>query len=410
VAAAALRNLRALLRSVPLGWPLVMFATSGLAFAAANIVWARTLPVDTYAVVALSVAILNLALRLAPFGADLEINRGDGALSRASIRRVAATSALTAVIAGAAASIGYGLSPGVGASLACAVACGGLTVYGAAALQARRRYLPSLALLHALNYLLLGLSLATAATGVASAAVIVGAVAIASFALLIVATSALRTMLRGAADPGAGHSTRNLLALFAITGSAELMTQLDRLVTPAVLSLADLAHLSVLLALVGPPFRLLEMAVAYAILPELRAATTAAARRRALQGSLKIAFGVSALAAVLLLLFLTPVSQWLLGAKFTLPLSLIAVAVFAGLVRVAHGFAGAAATALIPNEKLTQLSTLGIVSVGIGIAGAIFGSRWGLQGVVWGSTIGWLVRTLASAGLVRSGLRSPPAA
>ena len=113
-----------------------------------------------------------------------------------------------------------------------------------------------------------------------------------------------------------------------------------------------------------------------------------------------------ALAALLLLIFLQPVSQWLLGTKFTLPLGLIAVALFAGLVRVAHGFAGAAATALVPNERLTQLSTLGIVSVGIGIAGAIFGSRWGLQGVVWGSTIGWLVRTLASAGLVRGALRS----
>ena len=406
MAAAVLRNLRSGLRKLPLGWPLVMFATSGLAFAAANIIWARTLPVDAYAIVALSIAILNLALRLAPFGADLEINRGGGALSSASISRVAATSVLTAGAAGAVASIGYSLSFAVSASIAIAVACGGITVYSAATLQARRRYLPSLGLLHALNYLLLGLSVATAATGAASASVIVGTVALASVALLIVATSILRAMLRGSSGQGTGHSTRNLLALFAITGSAEVMTQLDRLVTPAVLSLADLAQLSVLLALVGPPFRLLEMAVAYSILPELRAATTATARRRALRGSLSIAVGVSALAALLLLIFLKPVSHWLLGTKFTLPLGLIAVALLAGLVRVAHGFAGAAATALVPNERLTQLSTLGIVSAGIGIAGAIFGSRWGLQGVLWGSMIGWLVRTLASAGLVRCALRS----
>jgi len=354
-----------------------------------------------YAVVGLSIAILYLAMRFAPFGADLAINRGDSVLSSASIRRTAVGSAVTGGVAGAIAGMGYHLSGALAGVIAIAVAAGGVTVYCAAALQARRRYLPSLALLHSVNYLLLALAIITAATGATSVVVIVGSLSAGMLAVMVVAALKLRGLLRLAPNHDAVDAASSLVALVAITGSAELLAQLDRLLTPATLSLGDLAQLSVLLALVGPPFRLLEMAVAYAMLPELRAATTRVGRRRALQRSAVIALPVCMLATLLLWLFVTPVSHWLVGPTFTLPLGVTLAAVAAGLVRVAHGYAGAAATALIPNERLSQLAALGMISAGVGIAGAVIGSRWGLQGVICGSMTGWIFRTVVYASMVR---------
>ena len=75
-------------------WPFLMFGTSGLAVTVANIIWARHLPTATYAVVSLCLAIWNSALRLAPFGADLEVNRNNGVVAGASIRHVSVTSVI----------------------------------------------------------------------------------------------------------------------------------------------------------------------------------------------------------------------------------------------------------------------------------------------------------------------------
>jgi O-antigen/teichoic acid export membrane protein len=402
----ALSNARAWLARLPLVGPLAMFASSGIAFAAANIIWARTLPVDAYAIVALCVAIQNLAQRFAPFGADLQVNRGAGALSGHGVRRVVATSLLVAVSAALAAGIGYRLHGALAVSLAVATFAGGVTVYAAASLQARRRFLPSLALLHSGNYLLLALSIVTAATGVADASVIVGAIAVGAVIVLVAAAFTLRRLLNESTGTALPYAARTLLPLVAIAGSAEIMTQLDRLMTPLLLNLADLARLSVLLALIGPPFRLIEMAVAYAMLPELRAAAaTPGAPWRALRGPVVMALAVSGTAAVLLLAFIGPVSQWLTDARYVLPLSLVVVALVAGLVRVAHGFSSAATTALIPNESLLRMSALGLLSVAVAIVGAVIGSRWGLEGVICGSMTGWLFRVLGSLKLLNDAVR-----
>jgi hypothetical protein len=58
------------------------------------------------------------------------------------------------------------------------------------------------------------------------------------------------------------------------------MMMSDRLTTPLLLSFEDLAVLSVLLALAGPPFRLLELAVAYTLMPELKSAADGRAASR----------------------------------------------------------------------------------------------------------------------------------
>jgi O-antigen/teichoic acid export membrane protein len=404
---AVLRNSVATISRSPLLWPVTMFGVSGVAFAAANIVWARTLPVESYALVALCVAIINLALRFAPFGADLEINREGWALSAAAIGGVVVTCLAAATVAGAVASVGYGLGVDVAIGLAVAVAAGGITAYAAATLQARRRYFLSLAYMHSINYLLLLLSIATAVGALVTVPAIVWAVAGGTLVVLVPASIALVALWRSSVGTDGSRSFRRLLPLVLVTGSAEVLTQLDRLVTPLVLGLGELAQLGVLLALVGPPFRLLEMAVAYAMLPELRSATDAAQRRRALRESATLAGTVSLVAAGLLLLFLAPLSNWLLASKFTLPHNVIVAALLAGLVRVAHGFAGAAATALVPNERLHRLSALGLWSAAIGITGAVVGGQWGLQGVIYGSMTGWIVRTLGSARLVRQALQVP---
>jgi Na+-driven multidrug efflux pump len=38
----------------------------------------------------------------------------------------------------------------------------------------------------------------------------------------------------------------------------------------------------------------------------------------------------------------------------------------------------------------------GWVSVALSVMGAVFGARWGLTGVIYGVSLGWLVRSLAA--------------
>jgi hypothetical protein len=43
------------------------------------------------------------------------------------------------------------------------------------------------------------------------------------------------------------------------------------------------------------------------------------------------------------------------------------------------------------------LNVLMWVTVGIAVAGALMGAQWGLVGLIYGTSVGWAIRTLVSA-------------
>ena len=81
---------------------------------------------------------------------------------------------------------------------------------------------------------------------------------------------------------GAGQPRHRLeqLDLVALLGAGLVFMQLERLVIPRVLTYEDLATFGVVSSLVASPFRMLQNAVFYTIIPRLRGAPPVEERRR----------------------------------------------------------------------------------------------------------------------------------
>jgi O-antigen/teichoic acid export membrane protein len=385
-------------------WSTLMFGASGLFVTVANVVWARTLPTTTYALVSLWLAIWNSAFRLAPFGANLEVVRNDGLVTSTTIRQVWQTSIGTGVVTGLAVGLTYDMPLAAGVALGVATAAGGIVTYASAALQARRRYIPSLVVMHSLNYITLLVAIGTVVADVVDFGTIAVALTVCALFVLWYSIGALERLRSEPAPGGAVASLRRLWPLLVIAASYEWMMTSDRLVTPLLLSLEDLAHLSVLLALVGPPFKLMEMSVAYTVLPELKAAEGSGRVSKAMWHQALVTTVLSVAASAALLVVIGPLSYLLFGEKFHSPPGLVIAVILAGLARVAQSFTNAAATALVPERNLPMVAHYGVVGSALLVVGAVAGARWGLQGVIYGTMFGSLFRAVAFGMLVRQAL------
>ncbi|HEY6947763.1 MAG TPA: hypothetical protein VI297_03010, partial [Gemmatimonadales bacterium] len=76
----------------------VMFALAGLGFAGANIVLARVLSPESYARIALLVALIQVGMVVAPLGADGVVNRYRTDPTLGLIRQVLATGLATGLL------------------------------------------------------------------------------------------------------------------------------------------------------------------------------------------------------------------------------------------------------------------------------------------------------------------------
>jgi hypothetical protein len=97
------------------------------------------------------------------------------------------------------------------------------------------------------------------------------------------------------------------------------------------------------------------------------------------------------------LLVLGPLSHLLFGDKFAIPLSLV-VAV---LCVVSSGSRTASRMLPRPHSfrivSFLGLAVLGTIATAVVLVGAIIGAHWGLPGIIYGSLIGWVLRTLTYA-------------
>ena len=294
-----------------------------------------------------------------------------------------------------------------GAVLLVATVGGALMLVAAARFQSDQRFTLALALLLSSNSLLLLGALVVLALDAAGALV---PLVILAFGLVVAAaigwTLALRGNLRSAND--AAHIPWNeAISLAGVAAAGMLLIQLERLVIPYVLPLADLALFGVLGAIAGSLFRLLQMGVGFTLLPRLRNAASVFERRQLIAQELRLAIVIS-LGGATAILALTPLIEgWLLAGKYHLPLALVIAAIFSGIAKIAHAFAKAAATALATPRELALMNGAGWISVALGICCAVFASRWGLMGVVYGVGLGWLTWALLAFTLIAHHLRQP---
>jgi O-antigen/teichoic acid export membrane protein len=385
----------------------VVYGASGVGFSGSNLILARVLPTDEYALFTLAIALINLAFALAPLGIDGIVNRRRLDAGPQLLRRTLSASVLVALVFVVIAAVAYQMSPMVLLLVFASTVAGGVMSVAGAQFQAEQRFGLSLALTQSPNLTLL----------VAALAVIVvhdrGALlplSIAALGFAIAAAYGWGVLFRERATKPHRESWfpwTEAISFAGVNTAGLVLIQLDRLVIPHVLPLHDLATYGVLAATAGSLFRVLQMGVGYTLIPRLRAAGSVMERRRLVAHEAKLVGAVVVAGSAAIWLVIPFVERWLLEGKYHLGGALLLAALISGVAKIMNAFTKSTVSALATPAELSIVNLLGWVSVAVAIPAAFFGARWGLAGLMYGVGFGWLLRALTALYLTLRHLKVP---
>jgi O-antigen/teichoic acid export membrane protein len=385
-----------------------VYTASGFGFAGANLILARVLPAVEYGLVTLVIALVNLGFSLATLGLDGVVNR----------RHVEAGPDLLRRSAGAALVVGLGLAATgfllyklplaiVLAIFVCTVA-GGIMMVAAAKFQSEQRFGISLSLSQSPNLVLLVAALILVLTGSRTAWHPIAILA-AGFVVAAVIGWWLLRCGRWERISTAEFSWTEALSFAGLNAAGLILLQLDRLLIPHLLSVQDLATYGVLAAIAGSLFRMLSLGVGYTLVPQLRAADSVGERRRLISREARLV-SVVLVAGVAALWLITPwIERWVLADKYHLSWALLLAAIISGMVRVTNAFTKSVVSALATTSELAWINVLGWGAVALAVFAAFAGARWGLAGVIYGVTMGGVMRALTALYFAVRHLRLPRA-
>jgi hypothetical protein len=387
---------RRLLRS-PVIYFAALYAVSGVGFAVANLVLARLLSTSDFALVTLLTALLNVSIPLATAGTDGVVNRHAMDLGPPLLGRVLATSAMVGLATATLARTVYGLDAPLIAILFPSIMAGGITYLTAAHLRSRHRFVLSITLGQGPTYLFLLAAVVVLFVPIRTPGFVLGVVMVG-----LLAASAwiwLHYGRRQSASERRAFPWHDALYYVGAQAAGLLLLTMERLVVPKLLTLEDLATLGVLSAVALAPYRILQMAIGFSLLPRLRAAANRDARR-SLVAQEAVLCAVTVIFGSLAVWWMAPtIAVWFVGDRYEITPSLLLAAIVAGSVRVASSIPRSAATALCTTGELGRFAGLTWVAVGSAFLGAWIGSAWGLPGILYGVALGGLVQGLAAAGL-----------
>jgi O-antigen/teichoic acid export membrane protein len=193
------------------------------------------------------------------------------------------------------------------------------------------------------------------------------------------------------------------VAALGIGVAVQLLSQFERLAIPKVGSLPMLATYAVLAAVVGSPFRMLQAGTSFSLLPRLRSVTSAAAARSVLWREGAAAMSVSTASVVVVVVAAPWIFSNLLSGKYVIGWDLIWVSIAVGVLKVWEGFSTTAVAACGSARSLVAISVLAWICLVIAAVGMVYGSRYGLVGILYGVGLAWVLLALGGTVLaVRS--------
>jgi O-antigen/teichoic acid export membrane protein len=408
--------LRALYKSASLRAAAVL-GLGGLAFTLGNLILARTLPAREYGLISLVVGIFSVAGLAAPLGLDLVIGRRGLRLDSRLRRAILSISTAVGLVTAAVSAVVYRLD---GALLICILVttiASGLMQASAAHFQGRQRFGPAVWIVQLSNWTLLFAALLTALAGFETAA---GSCAV--LALTSAVGGAAAWLLAARQDgPGASGQTsapreasvpaRALLgeafSLVTIHTSNAVFLQLERLLLAPIAGVQALALFGVVAALVASPFRMLQMAVLFTLIPNLRHAADVEERRRLLRREMLLVAGAIGAGSVVIWSVAPPLAHWFLSGRYDLSASLMCAALVSGVLKLCSAFATGTVIALAEDKGLRALSAVSWATLGLSVVAAFAAAPWGLVGVLYGISAGWLVRSLIATWMALPHLRRP---
>ena len=377
-----------------------IFAASGLAFSASNILFARLLTVDDYAIVALVIAIIAMSSGIGLFGADGIVNRHDVRPDIRILVRIFCTSSLTALASSVAAVGLYGISVRVALLMGVAIVAQAAIYFASAYLRSRHEIRSSLFTFNFSNYIFLVVAIAVGVYGRRGTVV---PIALITAGLVVCAVWSVGKVSRRYASVGSSYrySWREALVFISLTGSTLVLIQLERIVTPKLLTLHDLAILGVLLAIVGPPFRLLQLSLGYALLPKLRQAGSATEKHSLIVREIAVALALLVPCWILTWYLVPILVELFFGAKYALTGEVILAVIVAGTIKALSGIAASSVTGMGSAKSLEVMAVAAWIAVAAAVGGAYIGAAFGLAGVVYGVSLGWLVTIVTAWVIVR---------
>lgn len=381
------------------------YGLGGLGFALGNLLLGRSLPVLEFALFSLVLSLVQLGIPLGPIGLNIIIIRNQLDPDSHLLLKVLLTSSMVGLVLAVIGNTLYGIGPLLLLLLVVSIIAGAAGLLAAAHYQRKQRFGASLRLTQGPNFLVLLAALVPSAIHLERAWVACLVVALVYVAFAASGWKRLLTERGEAQRASAPFTWHEGLTIVGGQAAQILMIQLERLVIPMLLAIADLATFAVLAAIVGSPFRILQQGVGHTLLPRLRAATSSRERNRLLLIEGATVTFVMALTCALVWLVTPLLVDWLLEGRYTLAPALVLAALISGLAKVLTAFGSTIVGAIGSTKALHGLTVLSWGGVALGLAGAVIGARWGLIGLVYGIGVGWLAQGLAGLILAYHGLR-----
>jgi O-antigen/teichoic acid export membrane protein len=389
----------ALLRSPSLRTAAVM-GLGGVGFSLGSLVLARVLPTHEYGLVALVLGIVAVGGLTAPLGFDqVAARRGirlDGPWRRATLIACATMASGTAGVAAWA----YHLSLSVAVSVGLITLALGVAQSAGGHFQGRQALRTAVWVVQLLNGALTLAALLALVLGLTTASAVCGLLAAIG---MLIAAAVWRLLRRregvGDPQPSAWALRWEAMPLLAVQTGNSVFLQLERLFIGPIVGLHGLALYGVVAAFVSSPFRLLQSAVQFTLIPTLRLEGDARARRARLAREAGLVFAVVTAGSAAIWVLAPPLARRMVGSRYALSHALIAATLVSGLLKLLSGFVTAVVVSCAEERRLRRLSAVCWGSIGISIAAAFAAGPWGLIGVLYGIASGWLVRCLLVAWL-----------
>jgi len=399
--------LKALYRSASLRTAAAM-GIGGVGFSLGSLLFARLLPTEQYGLVSLVLGIVAVGGLTAPLGLDQVAARRGIRLDAGWRRAALGACALTALGAAAVAALVYHLSAPLVVGVALITIALGTAQAAGGHFQGQQHLRAAVWVVQLLNGAIAIVAVLDVGLGLASAAAVCLAIAV----VALVGAATVWWLVRrregsGDSQPAPWGLRGEAMSLLTVQTCGSAFMQLERLLLGPIVGLHDLAVYSVLAALVSSPFRLLQGAVQFTLIPTLRVAAGARARRAKLAREAALVFFTVAAGSVAIWVLAPPVARWMTAGRYALSHALIAATLISGFLKVLSGFTTAVVVSCGDRRRLRILSFVSWGSIGISVAGAFLTGPWGLVAVLYGISAGWLIRCLLTAWLALPYLRQP---
>ncbi|MGE3745837.1 MAG: oligosaccharide flippase family protein [Sphingomonadaceae bacterium] len=381
------------------------FGMGGVAFALGNLLLARSMPVSEYGRYALAVAIYNIFWTIAALGFDEASLRHSDRLDRMVFVRIIISGV---IMGGVACVVGhwiYGLDAELLLLLGVAIVAGGLSSVASAMLRREGQHTAPLLINNAANWAVMTSALASLAldlhTAVFALAVLMMTVTLAA------AVGWVRALQEQTSIAGERQHVplREAVSFVSIVASGSILLQLERMVAPMALGVDALASFAVLASVALFPYRMLRAGAIFSLVPKLRGAANVQERNHVLVHELGAVLFVLVGASIGVLLLSSPLTYFVTGGKYELPLVLVGAACINGAAKVIAGVQNAVVTACGTESDVASLKWLTWVMITGGVTGAWMGSVYGLAGLVAGAGVGSLIGALPGMYLAYQVLR-----